>query len=210
MRPLPPSPPVWHDPPFLSAPAAARLEEVVMTERFALRPAPDEYAESFAGYVADVPAGSVLRTLETGIDETIALLKEFGDARGEHRYAPGKWSVKEVTGHLIDAERVFAYRLLRFARGDRTPLQGFEEDDYVREAHFERRTLSDLVDEFRLLRAANLGLFRSLDSEELTRRGTSSGKAVSVRALLHILAGHEIHHRRVLRERYRGSPALEP
>jgi uncharacterized damage-inducible protein DinB len=174
-----------------------------MNQGITQRPGEDEYAPFHATYVAAVPAGDILAILESSITETLALFREFGEERGDHRYAPEKWSVKEVAGHLIDAERVFAYRLLRFARGDRTPLSGFDHDEYVRVAHSGRRTVADLSEEFRALRAANLCLFRSLDEEELLRRGTSSGKEVSVRALLCILAGHEIHHRDVLKERYR-------
>ena len=168
-----------------------------------MRPGADEYAEYYAGYVERVPTGPILEILESSIAETCALLSSFGEARGDDRYAAGKWSIKEVVGHLIDAERVFAYRLLRFARGDRTPLEGFDQDAYVREARCDRRTLTDLTEEFRLLRAANLGMFHALDSKELARRGNANGKDVSVRALLYILAGHEIHHRNVLREKYR-------
>lgn len=175
-----------------------------MNKAITQRPGDGEYAPFYAGYVAAVPAGDLLAILESSITETLALLREFDEARGDHRYAPDKWSVKEITGHLIDAERVFAYRILRFARGDRTPLSGFDHDEYVRTARSGRRALADLAEEFRALRAANLCLFRSLDEEDLPRRGTSGGNEVSVRALLCILAGHEIHHRNVLKERYRG------
>jgi len=170
---------------------------------FTQRPGADEYAPYYATYVESVPPGEILEILKKGIEETSALLAELGESRGDHRYAPGKWTVKEVVGHLMDAERVFAYRLLRIARADQTALAGFDHDEYVRVAHFERRSLADMAEEFRLLRASNVKLFAGLGSEELLRRGTASDKPVSVRALLAILAGHEIHHRGVLRERYR-------
>jgi uncharacterized damage-inducible protein DinB len=176
--------------------------EVLVNDIFTRRPADDEYAAYYAVYVASVPPGSILDLLKSGIEETSALLEDFGEARGDYRYAPGKWSVKDVMGHLIDSERVFAYRLLRIARGDQTALAGFDHDEYVRVAHFERRTLADLAEEFRMVRAANLRLFASLGEDELPRRGTASEKPVSARALLYILAGHEIHHRGVLKDRY--------
>lgn len=175
-----------------------------MKDPFAVRPAADEYAEFYAGYVGQVPDGSVIDILAAGAGDTLGLVAGMTEARAGHRYAPGKWSIKEVIGHLIDAERVFAYRLLCFARGDGTPLPGFAENDFVREAHFDRRTLVDLAEEFRLVREANMRLFRSLEPEVLPRRGTAKGKEVSVRALLFVMAGHEIHHQKVLRERYLG------
>jgi uncharacterized damage-inducible protein DinB len=173
-----------------------------MNDPFAIRPAADEYAEFYAGYVGQVPEGSVLDILANGIGDTVGLVAGLTEERGGHRYAPGKWSIKEVIGHLIDAERVFVFRLLCFARGDGTPLPGFEENDFVREGHFDRRPLADLAEEFRLLREANLRLFRSLEPGVLPRRGTANGKEVSVRALLFVMAGHEIHHQKVLQERY--------
>lgn len=166
------------------------------------RPRPDELGTYYHGYVALVPAGDVLAQLERGLEETRALLARFGEARGAHRYAPGKWSVKEVVGHVIDAERVFAYRALRMARGDATPLAGFEQDDYVAAAGSDRRALADLLDELAELRSANLRFFRSLEPADWERRGTASDNPFVVCAFPYLLAGHETHHRRVLTERY--------
>lgn len=166
------------------------------------RPRKDELGTYYHGYVDAAPAHDVLAGLARGLEETRALLARFGEARGGHRYAPGKWSVKEIVGHLIDAERVFAYRALRMARGDTTPLPGFEQDDYVAASGADRRTLADLSEEFALLRQANLCFFRSLPPEAWERRGTASGNPFVVCAFPYLLAGHEAHHRRILAERY--------
>jgi hypothetical protein len=166
------------------------------------RPRPDEVGSYYFRYIDLVPEGDVLAELERGLEETRALLARFGEARGAHRYASGKWSVKEVVGHVIDGERVFAYRALRIARGDATPLASFEQDDYVAAAGSDRRRLADLVEELTHLRAANLLFFRSLQPADWEQRGTASGNPFVACAFPFILAGHETHHRRVLAERY--------
>jgi hypothetical protein len=130
------------------------------------------------------------------------LIRSIPEARGDHRYAEGKWSVKEVIGHVIDTERVFAYRALQFARGDATPLAGFEQDDYVRCGSFDKRSLSDLADEYEQVRRATISLFANLDQGAWTRRGTANKNEVSVRGLAFIVAGHERHHVEILRTRY--------
>jgi hypothetical protein len=129
-------------------------------------------------------------------------LRGLTETQAATRYAPDKWSIKELIGHIIDGERVFAYRLLCFARQDQTPLPGFEQDDYVRAGNFDNRQWSDLVEEFELVRRANLSLLRSLDEEAWMRRGTANDDEVSVRALAYIIAGHETHHMQILRTRY--------
>jgi uncharacterized damage-inducible protein DinB len=169
---------------------------------FTVRPGPDEHAADYAGYVEQVPAGDVLEALARGLRELLAALQGVEETRASHRYAEGKWSLREVVGHLVDTERVFAGRAMQFARGETQPLPGMDQDDYVREAAFEERPLASLLEELEHLRRANLALFRSLGEKELARRGTASGHEVSVRALLFIIAGHERHHLRVLRERY--------
>jgi len=121
---------------------------------------------------------------------------------GSFRYAPGKWTVKEVLGHVTDTERIFTYRALRIARGDQTPLASFEQDDYVKNGGFGERTLASLAEEFALVRAASIALFRSFSEEAWSRRGIASQKEVSVRGLAFITAGHQIHHRLILEERY--------
>jgi len=167
------------------------------------RPGADEYAPYYGRYIERVPAGDVTQTLEAGLRDTLALLgSQAARSRADHRYAAGKWSVKEVLGHVIDAERVFAYRMLRFGRGDETPLPGFDENAYTPAGEFDSRTLDDLLEEYRAVRGATLHLVRGLPAAAWSRRGEASGFAISVRALAHVIAGHELHHRAVLTERY--------
>ncbi len=166
------------------------------------RPAAEEHVPYFSRYIDRVPGPDPLAALASQVEETTRLLLAAGEARGGYRYAPDKWTVREVVGHVTDAERVFAYRALRFGRGDTTPLPGFDENVYVPRGNFERRTLADVVAEFRLVRAATLALFRGFDDEAWGRRGVASENPVSVRALAWIAAGHELHHVAVPRERY--------
>ena len=166
------------------------------------RPESNEYASYYEKYVSLVPDGEVVETLERQGAETLALLRAVPEGRGGYAYEPGKWSVKQVVGHVIDAERVFSYRALRFARGDRTPLPGFEQDVFNSGANFDGRTLSSLAEEFEAVRRSTLELLRHLSPEAWQRRGTASDSEVTVRALAYIIAGHEAHHVRVLRERY--------
>ncbi|GIV59020.1 MAG: hypothetical protein KatS3mg043_0109 [Rhodothermaceae bacterium] len=165
-------------------------------------PAPGEYAPFYAGYVAAVAGEDVAEVLRSQPVELRALLGSLSDEAARYRYAPGKWSVKEVVGHLTDAERILACRLLRIARGDATPLPGFDEQAYVAAAGFDRLPLASLLDGFETARAATLALVETLAPEDGTRQGTANGTPVSVRALLYILAGHVRHHQRILRERY--------
>ncbi len=166
------------------------------------RPDPDEYAPYYAGYIAGIPDGDILATLEAQGETTAGLLAGIPEERGDHRYAPGKWSLKEVVGHVNDAERVFALRALAFARGERAALFGMEQDEWVAAAGFDRRTVRSLAEEFRAIRLATLHLFRGLAPEDWARRGTASGVRFTVRAIPWILAGHERHHVHVIRERY--------
>jgi hypothetical protein len=166
------------------------------------RPVAGEYAPYHGGYVGEVPEGDVLSLLERQGSETIALLRGVGEPKSGHRYAAGKWSVREVIGHLIDAERVFTYRALTFARGDSNALPGFDENGWAGLSNADTRTLASLIDEFSAVRAATLALFRSFGDVELARQGTASGHRVTVRGLLYVTTGHERHHVRILRERY--------
>ena len=166
------------------------------------RPASDEYFAYYGKYIGLVPDGDLLVQLQRQNADTIALLRGLTTSQGDFAYAPAKWTVKEVVGHLIDAERIFAYRALRFARADTTELAGFDENSYVPNGQFGARTVADLADEFECVRGATLHLARHLDAEALARRGAASGNAVSVRALFYIIAGHELHHVTLLRERY--------
>jgi hypothetical protein len=166
------------------------------------RPQPGEFAPYYARYLEAVPDGDLLLLLEEGAEEVLNLLRAFGEERGGYRYAPGKWSVKEVVGHIADTERVFAYRALRFARADTTPLPAFDQDQFVAAAGFDRRTLADLAEEFADVRKATVKLLAGLDAPSLVRKGTASGHPMTVRAAAWIIAGHEQHHAQILRERY--------
>ncbi len=174
-----------------------------MQETAPAKTAPDasEYAPYYGRYITLV-GGDVVAALEDQPRETLALLYTLSDEQGNYRYAPGKWSIKEMLGHLIDAERVFSCRALRFARDDSTPLPSFEQDDYVRSANFADRRLADLIEEFVCVRRATVWLFRTLSPEAWMRRGVASGNPVSVRAVAFIIAGHELHHQRELQEKY--------
>jgi hypothetical protein len=165
------------------------------------RPQPGEYNPYYDRYISLIDSDDIIAVLEKQAAETVALLKSAG-AKADFRYAPGKWSVKEVLGHVNDTERIMTYRALRVSRGDKTPMAGFEQDDYVRDGNFGRRTLPDLVDEFADIRQATLSFFRHLDGEAGARRGTANNDAISARALPYIIAGHELHHRRILQEKY--------
>jgi len=166
------------------------------------RPSTSEFADFYARYVARVPDGDLLTQLATQIEDTQRALRALPPPRAAHRYAPGKWSVTEVVGHLADAERIFAYRALRFARGDRTPLPGFDETVYVPAAGFAGRPIASVVDELATVRAATLALFGGLPADVAQRSGPANGQDISVRAIAWIIAGHELHHRAILRERY--------
>jgi uncharacterized damage-inducible protein DinB len=170
----------------------------------ASRPADTEYAPFYAGYVNAVPEGDIVALLREHGAALDAALAAVPEERGSHRYAEGKWSIREVVGHLIDAERIFSYRALRIARGDTTPLAPFDENAYTAAAGSDARPLRDLRDELRAVRASTTWLFASLSAEAWTRVGIASGKAISVRALAYIVTGHAIHHQRILAERYGG------
>ena len=166
------------------------------------RPDSTEYAPYYGRYVDQVPQGDVLEILEAQLAQTRETLAGVPSDRGTYRYAPEKWSLNQVIGHLCDTERVFAHRALWFSRADRQPLPGMEQDDYVAAANFDSRTPTDLADEFQAIRLATLALFRSMSGEMLMRRGVASEVEFSVRAIPFIIAGHERHHWGVLEERY--------
>lgn len=166
------------------------------------RPETGEYAPNYEGYISLVKGNDILGILEAQRLQAAQMFAARSEREGNFRYAPGKWTVKEVLGHVNDTERIFAYRALRIARGDQTPLSGFEQDDFVRGGNFAERTLADLAEEFASVRSATLALFRSLKKEAWSRRGTANKNEISVRALAFIVAGHELHHRLILEERY--------
>jgi DinB superfamily len=166
------------------------------------RPEPSEHSPYHEGYISLVPGDDIISTLESQRRQTLILLSGRDESEGDFRYAPGKWSVKEVLGHVCDTERIFAYRALRIARGDRTPLAGFEQDDYIRNSPFASRPLPEIIEDYIAVRRATLTLFRNLDEQAWMRRGIANNNEISVRALAYITAGHELHHRRILEEKY--------
>jgi uncharacterized damage-inducible protein DinB len=169
-----------------------------MTER----PAETEHAHFYAGYVALVPETDILAVLEGQADVIRRLLAPVPAEKESYRYAEGKWSLRQVLGHLVDGERVFGYRAFSFSRGEQAALPSFDENEYVGAGRADSIPLAQLVDELSLVRQGNLAFLRRLDAREWARVGTASGKPVSVRALAWIMAGHPRHHLNVLRERY--------
>lgn len=168
-----------------------------------MRPQPTDYAPFYAGYIDLVPEEDVLSAIETQSSETQKVLAKLDEEQALYRYAEGKWSVKEIFGHLTDAERVFGYRALRIARGDQSPLPGFDEETYVAAANFDAWKIGDLGEMYALVRRANIVMFRNLPADAWQRRGLANNLEVTVNALAHMIVGHERHHLNVLRERYR-------
>jgi len=166
------------------------------------RPGAEEHSPYYSRYIELVPEGNLVDLLVEQQLDTLGMLRRVDEERGTYAYAPGKWTIKEVIGHMSDAERVFSYRALRFARGDATPLASFDENTYVPAGRFNDRRMGSLIDEFQSIRAATVHLFRYLSDEEMTRSGVASGNTISVRDLGYIVAGHERHHANLLRERY--------
>lgn len=166
------------------------------------KPEADEYASYYGKYVSLIDDDDIVAVMEEQLDATVACLRGLSEEQGNSRYEPGKWSIKELVGHINDAERIFAYRALCIARGDQTPLPGFEQDDYIASANFDARSLADLTTEFELIRRSNLAMMKQFSDEAWLRRGTASENPISVRALVYIIAGHEAHHLNILRSRY--------
>ncbi|MFY9661758.1 MAG: DinB family protein [Terriglobales bacterium] len=167
-----------------------------------LRPQPGEYAPYYEKYLSQIESNDIFSTLDDQRRQMLLLLSGRTEADGDLRYAPDKWSLKEVLGHINDTERIMAYRALRIARGDATPLAGFEQDDYVRNGPFSDRSLADLIEDYIAVRRATITLFRNLDEAAFARRGVANKNDVTVRALAYIIAGHELHHRRIIEEKY--------
>jgi hypothetical protein len=167
-----------------------------------MRPSAGDYAPYYERYINLIEGDDILKILNDQSKKTQDILNSFSEHKGNYRYADGKWTVKEVVGHLLDTERVFAYRALCIARGEKKSLPGFEQDDYVTEGNFNRRELFDLNYEFRLLRESNLLLFRTFTPEMMQRKGFANETTVSVLALMFMIAGHEKHHMNILKERY--------
>ena len=172
------------------------------TQAIVGRPEAGEHAPHHNRYISLIQEPDVLSVLERQIGVTLAALKSVPESFEDFRYADGKWSVKEVIGHMSDTERVFAYRALRIARNDQTPLPGFEQDDYIRWGNFQNCRLPDLIEEFATIRKTTLSLFRGLGQDAWSRRGIVDNNQVSVRAIAFIIAGHESHHQTILQEKY--------
>jgi hypothetical protein len=169
-----------------------------------MRPQKNEYAEYYDTYVSKVAEENIIEALENQHQEMDVLFSSISDEMGLYRYEPGKWTIKELLGHLSDGEQVFAYRALRFASGDETPLPGFDQDPYVINGNANNTSMEDLLDEFLALRKASILFFKNLPAEAWQRVGTASDNPVSVRALAYIMVGHVRHHVQILKERYLG------
>jgi len=172
------------------------------TATASLRPQPGEYDPYYEKYLSLIQGNDILAALDEQRRQMVLLLSGRTEADGDLRYAPEKWSLKEVLGHINDTERIISYRALRISRGDATPIEGFEQDDYVRNGPFGRRSLADLIEDYIAVRRATVSLFRNLDEAAWTRRGVANKNEVTVRALAYIIAGHELHHRRIIEEKY--------
>jgi hypothetical protein len=166
------------------------------------RPAPTEHADYYARYVACVPEGDVLAHLREQGERTRTLLQGVSETRAAHRYAPRKWSIKQVVGHMLDTERLFGFRALAFARRDPSPLPSMDQDLWVEGADFDARSLASIAIEFRAVRAATAAMFAGFAPDALLRSGIASGNAFTVRSLAYIVAGHEMYHLQILAERY--------
>ncbi len=173
------------------------------------RPANTEFAPYYNTYIGRISGEDVISALESQLAESLVFFRAIDDAKSRTSYAPGKWTVREVLGHIIDTERVMAYRALRFSRNDKTPIEGFEQDDFIRGASYNEIPMADLLREFELVRRANIEMFRKLKPEAWQRIGTANEKQISVRALAFVIAGHENYHRDIVREKYLASAATQ-
>lgn len=164
---------------------------------------PDEYPEYYSGYIKLIPKDkNIIDVLEKGRNNMQLFIKSLPEEKGNYAYAEGKWSIKEVLGHLADVERVMTYRSMCIARGEKQSLPGFEQDDYVKTGEFNKRTLAGLAEELLLLRNSGLVLFKSFSEEDGLRWGKANNYDTTARAYMFIIAGHELHHMKILQERY--------
>jgi hypothetical protein len=166
------------------------------------KPTPDEYPADFDHYVKLVPSNDLLAYFDSQKESVASLASTLTEDKLHYRYAPGKWSIKDIFGHLIDCERIYSYRALCIARGEKLPLPGFEENDYAREAHADKRDKTNIIADYETVRAATISLFKGFDEEMLLRKGIANGAPRSVRTLGYLAAGHELHHLGVIKERY--------
>ncbi len=166
------------------------------------RPLPNEYPSFYKNYVDNVVTDNIIKELRDQVIDIQAIISEIPEDKEDFAYAPGKWTIKEIIGHIIDTERVLGYRAMRFARKDKTALPGYDENFYVANANFKKQTLYGLGHEFAIVREANLALFKVWDEEALSQMGVANNLDVSVRALLFMIAGHATHHMNVIKEKY--------
>jgi hypothetical protein len=166
------------------------------------RPTTEEYPEYYNQYLSLVKDGDIIEILEEQSAYVQKFIASIPEDKGDSTYGFGKWTIKEIFGHLIDSERILTYRALRIARRDKQPLPGYDQDDYIKNAKYYRKTLKEIADEMLLLRAANLKFFKCLDSEDLIQRGIANDQEITVRALIFILAGHELYHINFIKDNY--------
>jgi uncharacterized damage-inducible protein DinB len=180
------------------------LEEATQPTLVIARPQAGEYAPYYERYISLIQENDILATLDRQRREMVLLLSGLSEEQGDFRYAPEKWSAKEVLGHVCDTERIFAYRALRISRGDATPMEGFEQDDYVKHGPFARHVIAEVIEDYIAVRRATISLLRSLEEAAWSRRGVANKNEVTVRAIAYTIAGHEVHHRGILEEKYFG------
>ncbi|QWU45642.1 DinB family protein [Bacillus sp. NP247] len=171
------------------------------------RPEANEYNPYYSTYISLIPDGDIIHILEKQMKETNLLLKDISDSEGHFRYAPNKWSIKEVIGHIADTERIMVYRLLSIARGETAELPGYNDDMYVLRAAFDKQSMQDLLENLTVVRQSTIHLLKSLDKEAWLQWGIANNSEVTVLALTNIIAGHELHHCQLIKERYLGSKA---
>jgi len=167
-----------------------------------MKPNPGDYAPYYERYISLLPDDDIISILEVQKKTSEEFLKTLSEEQGNISYAEGKWTIKEVIGHIIDVERVMAYRALSFSRNEEQSLPGFEQDDYITNSNYSQRSVEDLINEFKAVRNANLIMFKSFSDEMLNRSGIASYNKVTVLALIYIIAGHEKHHIKILKEKY--------
>jgi len=166
------------------------------------KPSIHEYPSYYRGYIDFVPEGSLSDNLVKQLEDTLELLSDITETQANFRYAPGKWTLKEVIGHITDTERIMSYRLLRIARGDKTPLAGYDDEKYVKESSFRTRSISELLEDFIVVRQSTLSLMRGLPETVWSRTGFANNSEISVNAIAYIIAGHELHHVKIIKEKY--------
>ena len=172
------------------------------------KPESNEYAPYYEKYVSSVPEGDLLQILDVQIKETMNLVKDLNEDQAQFRYAPEKWTIKEVIGHITDTERIMSYRLLCIGRGEMAKLPGYDDNEYVKNGQFNRFSIRELVEQLSYVRQNTIALLKSLDDESLLRRGNANGTEVTARAIAYIIAGHELHHRTLIKDRYRGAESF--